>query len=65
MTDRQATPAFRHSPERELIPAAMLRAMAQHRIVPVVDKVFAFAELKEAMAYLKSGAQFGKVCIQH
>jgi NADPH:quinone reductase-like Zn-dependent oxidoreductase len=44
---------------------AMLRAMAQHRIVPVVDKVFAFEELKEAMAYLKSGAQFGKVCIQH
>ena len=44
---------------------AMLRGMAQHRIVPVVDKVFAFEELKEAMAYLKSGAQFGKVCIQH
>ena len=44
---------------------AMLRAMAQHRIVPVVDKVFAFEELKVAMAYLRSGAQFGKVCIQH
>ena len=44
---------------------AMLRAMAQHRILPVVDKVFAFEELKDAMAYLKSGAQFGKVCIQH
>jgi NADPH:quinone reductase-like Zn-dependent oxidoreductase len=44
---------------------AMLRAMEQHRIKPVVDRVFAFDELKEAMAYLKSGAQFGKVCIQH
>jgi NADPH:quinone reductase-like Zn-dependent oxidoreductase len=44
---------------------AMLRAMAQHRIQPVVDRVFAFEELKEAMAYLKSGAQFGKVCIAH
>lgn len=44
---------------------AMLRAMAQHQIVPVTDKVFAFEELKEAMAYLKSGAQFGKVCIAH
>jgi NADPH:quinone reductase-like Zn-dependent oxidoreductase len=31
----------------------------------VVDRVFPFAELKEAMAYLKSGAQFGKVCIAH
>ena len=44
---------------------AMLRAMAQHHIKPVVDRVFAFGELKEAMAYLKSGAQFGKVCIAH
>ena len=30
---------------------AMLRAMEQHKIVPVTDKVFAFDELKEAMAY--------------
>jgi hypothetical protein len=27
--------------------------------------VFAFEELKEAMAYLKSGAHFGKICIRH
>jgi NADPH:quinone reductase-like Zn-dependent oxidoreductase len=44
---------------------AMLRAIDQHRVKPVVDRVFAFAELKDAMAYLKSGAQFGKVCIAH
>jgi NADPH:quinone reductase-like Zn-dependent oxidoreductase len=44
---------------------AMLRAMEQHRIQPVVDRVFAFEELKEAMAYLQSGAQFGKVCLAH
>ena len=44
---------------------AMLRAIEQHRIKPVVDRVFAFAELKEALAYLKSGAQFGKICIAH
>ena len=44
---------------------AMLRAIGQHRLVPVTDKVFAFEELKEAMAYLKSGAHFGKVCIRH
>ena len=44
---------------------AMLRAMEQHRVKPVVDRIFAFAELKEAMAYLRSGAQFGKVCIAH
>jgi NADPH:quinone reductase-like Zn-dependent oxidoreductase len=44
---------------------AMLRAIGQHRVMPVTDKVFAFEELKEAMAYLKSGAHFGKVCIRH
>ena len=44
---------------------AMLRAVDQHQIRPVVDRVFAFEELKEAMAYLQSGAQFGKVCIAH
>jgi hypothetical protein len=31
----------------------------------VVDRIFAFEELKEAMAYLQSGAQFGKVCLAH
>jgi NADPH:quinone reductase-like Zn-dependent oxidoreductase len=44
---------------------AMLRAMGQHQVRPVIDRVFAFEELKEAMAYLESGAQFGKVCIAH
>jgi NADPH:quinone reductase-like Zn-dependent oxidoreductase len=44
---------------------AMVRAMDQHKVKPIVDRVFGFAELKEAMAYLKSGAQFGKVCIAH
>lgn len=44
---------------------AMLRAFEQHQLRPVVDRVFAFDELKQAMAHLKSGAQFGKVCIAH
>jgi len=44
---------------------AMLRAFEQHNVQPVVDRAFAFEELKEAMAYLKKGAHFGKVCIQH
>ncbi|MGH9810958.1 MAG: zinc-binding dehydrogenase, partial [Terriglobia bacterium] len=37
----------------------------QHNLSPIIDKVFAFEDLKEAMAYLKSGAHFGKVCIRH
>jgi NADPH:quinone reductase-like Zn-dependent oxidoreductase len=44
---------------------AMLRAIGQHKLVPVVDKVFTFEQLKDALAYLKSGAQFGKICIKH
>ena len=44
---------------------AMVRAIDQHRLKPVVDRVFPFEELKEAMAYLHTGAQFGKVCVAH
>jgi NADPH:quinone reductase-like Zn-dependent oxidoreductase len=44
---------------------AMVRALDQHKLKPVIDRVFAFAELKDAMAYLKSGAHYGKVCIRH
>jgi NADPH:quinone reductase-like Zn-dependent oxidoreductase len=44
---------------------AMLRAVAQHRLRPVVDRVFAFEELKAALARLGSGTQFGKICIAH
>jgi NADPH:quinone reductase-like Zn-dependent oxidoreductase len=44
---------------------AMTRAIDQHRLKPVVDKVFAFGELRTALDYLASGAQFGKICIRH
>jgi NADPH:quinone reductase-like Zn-dependent oxidoreductase len=44
---------------------AMLRAIGQHQLKPVIDRVFAFEQLKEALAYLKSGAHFGKICIRH
>jgi len=44
---------------------AMMRAIEQHRLVPVVDRVFAFDELKQAMEHLKRGTHFGKLCIRH
>lgn len=44
---------------------AMLRAIGQHRLEPVVDRVFGFEQLKDAMAHLKAGSHFGKVCIRH
>ena len=44
---------------------AMMRAIDQHKLVPVIDRAFAFEELKEAMEQLKRGAHFGKLCIRH
>ena len=43
----------------------MINAMALHQIRPVVDKVFDFEDLKASFDYLKTGAQFGKICINH
>jgi NADPH:quinone reductase-like Zn-dependent oxidoreductase len=44
---------------------AMMRAIGQHGLKPVVDRTFAFEELKEALAYLGRGVHFGKICIRH
>jgi NADPH:quinone reductase-like Zn-dependent oxidoreductase len=44
---------------------AMMRAIEQHRLRPVVDRVFEFEQLREALAYLKRGAHFGKICLRH
>lgn len=41
----------------------MNRAIAQHELRPVVDRVFPFAEAPTAFEHLQSGAHFGKVCI--
>lgn len=37
----------------------------KHQIKPVVDKVFPYNEIAEALKYLGSGAHFGKVVIQY
>ncbi|KAM3104859.1 NAD(P)-dependent alcohol dehydrogenase [Phormidesmis sp. 146-20] len=44
--------------------AEMNRAIALHKIRPVVDRVFPFTEAREALQYLESGAHFGKICLQ-
>jgi NADPH:quinone reductase-like Zn-dependent oxidoreductase len=43
---------------------AMNRAIALHQLRPVVDRVFPFDQVKEALRYLESGAHFGKVVIR-
>lgn len=42
----------------------MLRAIAQHSLRPVVDRVFVFEQAREALHYLESGKHFGKVVIR-
>jgi NADPH:quinone reductase-like Zn-dependent oxidoreductase len=44
---------------------AMCRAIAGHRLHPVVDRVFAFEEAPAAFRHLASGRHFGKVCVRH
>jgi NADPH:quinone reductase-like Zn-dependent oxidoreductase len=42
----------------------MCRFYEQHMIRPVVDRVFAFKDAKEAIEYVVSGSHFGKVVIK-
>ncbi|MFT3848974.1 MAG: NAD(P)-dependent alcohol dehydrogenase [Propionivibrio sp.] len=42
---------------------AMNRAIALHRMKPVVNRVFSFDEAVDALKYLKSGDHFGKVVL--
>jgi NADPH:quinone reductase-like Zn-dependent oxidoreductase len=43
---------------------AMNRAIALHRLEPVIDRVFPFTEALEAYRYLKGATHLGKVVIQ-
>lgn len=43
--------------------AAMNRAISQHQLKPVIDRVFPFSEAPAAYRYQESGAHFGKVVI--
>jgi NADPH:quinone reductase-like Zn-dependent oxidoreductase len=43
---------------------AMNKAIALHAMRPVVDRVFGFSELREALNYLKEARHFGKICLR-
>lgn len=42
---------------------ALLKAMAMHEIRPVIDRVYTFAEFREAYRRIESGKHIGKVVI--
>lgn len=44
---------------------AMMQAISQHTLTPVIDRTFAFEELKDALDYLARGVHFGKICIRY
>lgn len=39
-------------------------AIEEHRLHPVIDRTFGFDDVKEALAYMKSGSHFGKIVIE-
>jgi NADPH:quinone reductase-like Zn-dependent oxidoreductase len=41
----------------------MNRAIAFHKIKPVVDKTFGWTEIKEALRYMEAAQHFGKICL--
>ncbi len=43
---------------------AMNRALAAARLVPVVDRVFPFAEARAAFELMAAGGHFGKICLR-
>ena len=42
----------------------MNRAIEASRLRPVVDKIFAFSQAREALATMEKGSHFGKIVIQ-
>jgi NADPH:quinone reductase-like Zn-dependent oxidoreductase len=42
----------------------MNKVLAQHRIKPVIDRVFPFEQAREALRHMEAGAHFGKIVIK-
>ena len=43
---------------------AMNKAMQFHAMRPVIDRVFGFSELRDALGYPSEGQHLGKVCLR-
>ena len=41
----------------------MNRLISQHHLKPVIDKTFAFDEVKDALKYMEAGSHFGKIVV--
>jgi NADPH:quinone reductase-like Zn-dependent oxidoreductase len=43
---------------------AMNGEIERHRLAPVIDRVFTFDQVPEALRHLQAGSHFGKICIE-
>jgi len=43
---------------------AMNRALAAHRLHPVIDRTFPLEEAQAAFEHMAAGGHFGKICIR-
>jgi NADPH:quinone reductase-like Zn-dependent oxidoreductase len=43
---------------------AMNRALAAHRLQPVIDRTFPLEEFRGAFEHMAAGRHFGKICIR-
>jgi NADPH:quinone reductase-like Zn-dependent oxidoreductase len=43
---------------------SMNRAIGVHRLRPIIDRVFPFEEVREALRHMENGAHFGKICVR-
>jgi NADPH:quinone reductase-like Zn-dependent oxidoreductase len=41
----------------------MLNAMTLRQLRPVIDRVFPFTELPDALRYMQEAKHFGKICL--
>ena len=64
LLDKFGPTRIRQTPISEIgiVGAAVGSALTGLR--PVVDRVFGFEEIREALRYLESGSHFGKVCLR-
>lgn len=42
----------------------LLQALSTAHVKPVIDRVFPFTELADALRYMKTGSHFGKICVR-
>ena len=42
----------------------LIRAIEFHHIRPIIDRIFAFKELKDALRHMESKQHFGKICLK-